>query len=209
MDVKLRRADIVIMASAHNPSIVDPRWLKDNGLVAEDPKHFVHTPDFSMFDSELISLIVDRERLQITAKKTNRDQLKSLADMGIGYLDLLPHTPYQALGLNFVWHTEADAGESIPKIDIKIGSVGDLSNILTDHKLNYGSIIYARRDPYLLRLRIEPQGESMLIYNFNYHHEIKGIDIEKVKNFLGNFTNLYEHSKTVVENTYLVRGEEG
>jgi len=47
MDVKLRRADIVIMASAHNPSIVDPRWLKDNGLVAEDPKHFVHTPDFS------------------------------------------------------------------------------------------------------------------------------------------------------------------
>ncbi len=49
----------------------------------------------------------------------------------------------------------------------------------------------------------------MLIYNFNYHHEIKGIDIEEVKNFLGNFTNLYEHSKTVVENTYLVRGEEG
>lgn len=43
MDVKLKRADIVIMASAHNPSIVDPRWLKDNGLVAEDP-NFLREP---------------------------------------------------------------------------------------------------------------------------------------------------------------------
>jgi len=28
MEIKLGRADIVIVASAHNPSIVSPQWLK-------------------------------------------------------------------------------------------------------------------------------------------------------------------------------------
>jgi len=64
MDVKLRRADIVIMASAHNPSIVDPHWLKANGLVAEDPKHFVHTPDFFARTKKICgSLRVDKTKL--------------------------------------------------------------------------------------------------------------------------------------------------
>ena len=35
MEAKLRRADIVIIASAHNPSIIAPQWLKDNSLITE------------------------------------------------------------------------------------------------------------------------------------------------------------------------------
>jgi len=79
MKIKLGRADIVILALAHNPSIISPQWLKENHLITEEPKQFVHTPDFSLFDSETFSLIADRQRLQVTAKKQDMDTLKSLA----------------------------------------------------------------------------------------------------------------------------------
>jgi hypothetical protein len=145
MEIKLRRADIVIIASAHNPGIVSPQWLKEKKLIVEDPKQFVHTPDFSLFDSETFSLVVDRERLQITTKKKDSGTLKSLASVGSGYIDILPHVPYKSVGLNFVWLAESNEGEVLPKIKISIGSINNLSSTLTDHELNYGCIIYARK----------------------------------------------------------------
>lgn len=196
MKIKLGRADIVILASAHNPSIISPQWVKENHLIAEEPKQFVHTPDFSLFDSELLSLIADRQRLQITAKKHDVDTLKSLVGIGKGYIELLPHIPYKALGVNFVWLTE---GEHLPKINISIGSTANLSSILTEHELNYGCIIYAQREPYLLKLTIEPQGESTLTYNFNYHHGVTGLDADIIIKYVDNFMNLFKYSQEVVE----------
>jgi len=207
MEIKLGRADIVIVASAHNPSIVSPQWLKEKKLIVEDPKQFVHTPDFSLFDSETFSLVVDRERLQITAKKQDRETLKSLASVGSGYINLLPHVPYRSLGLNFVWLAESDEGDVLPKINISVGFINNLSSILTDQELNYGCIIYARKDPYLLKLTIEPRGKNTLVYNFNYHHGVEGLNKDKILEHLGNFMSLYEKSKEIVEKTCLLQEE--
>lgn len=207
MEIKLGRADIVIVASAHNPSIVSPQWLKEKKLIVEDPKQFVHTPDFSLFDSETFSLVVDRERLQITAKKQDRESLKSLASVGSGYINLLPHVPYRSLGLNFVWLAESDEGDVLPKINISVGFINNLSSILTDQELNYGCIIYARKDPYLLKLTIEPRGKNTLVYNFNYHHGVEGLYKDKILEHLGNFMSLYEKSKEIVEKTCLLQEE--
>lgn len=208
MKIKLGRADVVILADAHNPSIVSPQWLKEKNLIIEEPKQFVHTPDFSLFDSETFSLIVDRQRLQITVKKQNTDALEALANIGKGYIKLLPHIPYRALGLNFVWLAEANEKEHLPKINIIIDSINDVSSILPDHELNYGCIIYASKEPYLLRLTIEPQAKSTLVYNFNYHHEVRGLDINVVIKYVDNFMNLYKDSQKVVEKIYFRRGKE-
>lgn len=207
MEIKLERADIVIVASAHNPSIVSPQWLREKKLIVEDSKQFVHTPDFSLFDSETFSLVVDRERLQITAKKQDRETLKSLASVGSGYINLLTHVPYRSLGLNFVWLAESTEGEVLPKIEVSIGFTNNLSSILTDHELIYGCIIYARKDPYLLKLIIEPRGKNSLVYNFNYHHGVERLDKDTILDYIGNFMNLYEKSKEIVEKTCLLQEE--
>lgn len=181
MEINLRRADIVIAASAHNPSIVSPQWLKEMNLIVEEPKHFVNTPDFSLFDSETILLVVDRQRLQITAKKHDEESLKSFASIGSGYIRLLSHIPYSALGLNFVWHVKTEEeGEELPTIRTNIGSIHDFSSILVNHELNFGSIIYARKEPYLLKISIESQGRAIFICNFNYHHEVTKLDTDKI-----------------------------
>lgn len=144
---------------------------------------------------------------RLLRKKQDRETLKSLASVGSGYINLLPHVPYRSLGLNFVWLAESNEGEVLPKMDVSIGFINNLSPILTDHELNYGCIIYARKDPYLLKLIIEPRGKNSLVYNFNYHHGVEGLDIDTVLEHIANFMSLYEKSKEIVEKTCLLQEE--
>ena len=144
---------------------------------------------------------------RLLRKKQDRETLKSLASVGSGYINLLPHVPYRSLGLNFVWLAESNEGEVLPKMDVSIGFINNLSSILTDHELNYGCIIYARKDPYLLKLIIEPRGKNSLVYNFNYHHSVEGLDIDTVLEHIENFMSLYEKSKEIEEKTCLLQEE--
>lgn len=202
MEAKLRRADIVIIASAHNPSIIAPQWLKDNSLIIEKPKHFVHTPEFSLFESESFSLVVDHERLQIIAKKQDEGSLRSLANIGSNYVKLLSHIPYIALGFNFLWSIEINKGEKLPKIGLDINK-SNLMSAFKGHKVNYGGIVYAGKEPYKLKLVIEPQGGNTLVHNFNYHHELKGMSTGDIIKSLNSFLIRYKDSSKIIKGLYL------
>jgi hypothetical protein len=198
MEAKLRRADIVIIASAHNPSIIAPQWLKDNSLIIEEPLHFVHTPDFSLFESESFSLVVDHQRLQITAKKQDKGSLKALANVASNYVKLLPHIPYGSLGLNFVWSIHFDEGEKVAKIGLNINE-SNLVSLFEGHEVNYGGIVYAKKESYTLKLVIEPQGKNALVNNFNYHHELEGMSVEDLAKLIDSFLTRYEDSSRIVK----------
>jgi hypothetical protein len=88
----------------------------------------VNRADFSVFESESFALFVDRQRLQITAKKRGTSALESLQHFGMGYVREQSHIPYRALGLDFEWILEAAVGEALP-IAVSVGDVGDLSSI--------------------------------------------------------------------------------
>lgn len=207
MEVKLRRADIVILAEAHNPSIIAPEWLKVHSLITEEPKQFIHTPDFSMFESDSFLLVVDHQRWQLTAKKDNMESLRSLASIGHNYVRLLPHVPYRALGLNFTWTVGSQDKEEIPKIIVNIDTT-DPASIMIGHELNYGGIIYAKKDPYLLKLVIERPGKNVLTHNFNYHHELHGRSQEDILKFLDCFFTRYEDSLNTIKKLYSIKVEQ-
>ena len=203
MEAKLRRADIVILASAHNPSIISPQWLKDKSLIAEEPDHFVHTPDFSLFESESYLLVVDNQRMQITVKKQDTTTLESLANVASGYVKALPHIPYKALGLNFVWSIEVGNGEELPKIGLSINK-SDLLSVFEGYEVDCGGIIYARKELYVLKVVVEPQGANTLIHNFNYNHELEGMSVEAIVKLINNFSIIKENSSSVVKGLYLI-----
>ncbi len=202
MKAKLRRADIVILAAAHNPSIIAPQWLKDNSLIVEEPEHFIHTPALSLFESKTFSLVVEQERLQITAKKQNERSLRSLANICGNYVKLLPHIPYIALGFNLVWSIEIDKGEKLPKMGLSINK-SDLKSVFKGHKVGCGGIIYAEKGPYKLKIVIEPQGVKTLVHQFNYHHELKGIPTEDIIKLLSAFLIRYKDSSKIIKKLYL------
>lgn len=94
-------ANIVILASNYNPSIVSKEWLYQKGIFTENVRNFVHTPVFALVESEGFSLAVDEERLQITARKVTQDSLNDLANIAKKFVDILPETPYKSVGLNY------------------------------------------------------------------------------------------------------------
>ena len=203
MEAKLIRADVVIVASAHNPSIMAPQWLKDNSLIVEEPTQFVHTPDFSLFESESFLLVVDNQRMQITVKKQDNQSLESLANIASSYVKLLPHIPYKALGLNFIWTIEVGDGEKLPKIELNINK-SDLMSVFEGHEVDCGGIIHARKEPYMLKVVIELQGRDALVHNFNYNHELEGTSVEDIVKLINNFLTIKEDSSSIVKGLYRV-----
>ena len=139
----LKNVNTVIIASSHNPSILSPEWLKKYKLIEETLKTFAHTPDFSLFESESFQIIIDRQRLQITAKKKDKSSLMSLAKITKQYIKLLPHIPYKSLGINFVWEIQ---NKKDKVFDIKTTiNKKKFNPVFKDHKIDIGSIIYAKK----------------------------------------------------------------
>lgn len=201
MESRLSRADIIILAAGHNPSIVSPQWLKENSLISESPSHFVHTPDFSVFESDSFSLIVDHQRLQIVAKKQNESSIESLATVAGKYVGLLKHVPYKALGLNLVWSIETNGNTKLPDVTLKLNN-SDPTLAFTGHKVAFGGIIYAQKESYVLKLTIERQGEKCLVHNFNYHHELASVSIDNIVGLVHSFVARFKDSAAIINALY-------
>lgn len=200
MTIKLVKASIIIIAEAHNPSIISPDWLKGNNIISEDPKQFIHTPDFSVFETAIINIVLDRQRLQITLKKLNNKNLQYIMNIAKNYVKLLPHIPYKQLGINFDWLIEKFDEEKLPQIKPKIGSITSLDKIIDGDELAFGLKIIAKNNPYTLKLTIDPASENALICKFNYHHEINELKDDIIIEYLDKLTLLYNNSKGITEN---------
>ena len=199
MEVKIYKASIIIIASSHNPSILSPQWFSDNKLHDKKPEKFVNTYDFSFLDFEDLSVVVDKNRFTISAKLLNTQTLKKLSEISSQYIKLLQHNPYKALGLNFGWKVNSDN----IRIDLNINgnTKKDVSRFLEEDKIKFGGMIYAKKESFDLSIRIEPR-ENTILNNFNYHHNIENLYIEKIISLIENYESLFNYSKHFLEKLY-------
>jgi hypothetical protein len=196
-------ANIVILGN-HNPGIITQQWLKDNGLITEDPRQALNTLAVSFFESEHYSLIVEPVRLQLNAKEKDKGAVKAISNILLKYINVFPNLNYKAVGLNFIWTYEIVEGEKYI-IKTSINKFTDLQDIFINYQLNLGSIIYAKKEPYLLKLIIDPLKENLFQHNFNYHFEITKANITKISDYLNMYAFLYDESQVIIEN--LTKGE--
>lgn len=106
MKVQVLNASVVVLADAHNPSILHPTFLTTQQIVpetwtlAEKP---LCTPPISIikFDNGIV-FTVESSKLQILQndppEKLHEADVESLADK---YIKTLPHVRYTAVGVNF------------------------------------------------------------------------------------------------------------
>ena len=205
---KFTLASIVLLAEAHNPSILSPDWLKRNQVIIENPVQFVLTPDFAIFESKKYNLIVDRQRLQLIAKKPTKQNANSIMEIIIKYVEILSHIPYLRLGFNFEWLAEENETSMPPEIKLSLGTITDMSPLIPDHELCYGSIISAKAKDYQLRLSIIPTNEDAVTYRFNFDYTIKDTEVEKIVEFFRSYTEKYEFASSIVKKTIEKKGVE-
>lgn len=211
MKVILTGANIVILASSFNPSIVSKEWLIRKGIAKDTPKNFTHTPVFSFFESDNFSITLVPDRFQLEVRKINDANLKQLVPMAEKFASSLPETPYTAIGVNYLWQAEFETKEVINKIlkGIFTFNWDKTKNIFKEQDVSLGSIVWLNYAGFLMKLSILPSLETKKCYilcDFNYHANITG-EVE-LKEMLSKSSDTFKHSNEIV-NELLVEKKNG
>lgn len=171
--LKLSQSNIVILASAFNPSIATKDWLNANAI-HQEPDNFINTPLVSVYELPNIQMLIDQSRLQITCREPENEALQQCTDIVRQYVEKLPHTPYTAIGFNYIWEVSADINVNKSNIAYD-GNTLQIPAIAGDFDLYaVGAVVLARKDNYQIRAVVEPSLDTNkpIITTVNYHYEL-------------------------------------
>ncbi len=190
----------MVLLATHTPAIITADWVEKRGIITEKQVQAVNTPTFSIFESQNYLLTVDPMRLKLSSNKAvNEDVLRGIKEGILNYVKNFAGLDYKAFGLNYEFVRILEPNERYTvDASIKYKSKVNVRNVFKEHaRLQLGSIIYAEKSPYVLRLVVEPV-KNGIKYNFNYHHEVKDMNIEEIKRHLNTFTDKFEESKLII-----------
>ena len=188
-------ANIVILASNYNPSIVSKEWLYQKGIFTEAVRNFVHTPVFALVESEKFSLMVDEQKLQLTVKKVTQDNLNDSVSIVERFVGVLPETPYKAVGLNYRYtfpRERCDLGAILSANDMK------LSELLSS-TYELGATIIFEYEKFVVTLTVTPSlsKEQQIRMNFNFHSTPANVD--EVKERLSCQMKVLEKTEIIIQ----------
>jgi hypothetical protein len=195
--LKLRKVSIVVLAQAHNPSIISPDWVQKVLLVKEAPSNFVHTPPFSLFDSASFLLTVDIERLELVPKVLDEEHISTCGQVANAYFRTLPHIPYRSLGLNFIWaYSPEPFGKPLPGVKLVIDDL-NLSQIFSGKSIKYGGSVRVEFKPFVLTMKIDYEDDRTIVFNYNFSYVIK--TARKAANMTKSLLSLKSRSQEMTE----------
>lgn len=193
MQVVLTQANIVILASNHDPGIVSKEWLNQKDILTEVPVNYINTPGFSLVETENHALHIDPQRLNISLKKRYENMLSHLPVIAGKYVEALPETPYRAVGLNSNWIAQLEHLDVLKGIFIKTPDQFDA--IFHEGNYNIGGIVFYEYVPFLLQLTIKPEDNNNVSLDFNYHSDVSGTDDLSEK--ILHFAKVTEHAHNI------------
>jgi hypothetical protein len=179
-------AVLVVTAKSFNPSIFTQLWLSKEDLVAD--KDFVGaslaTEAVAQHDLANMQLLVVPSRLQVTLKpgdEASSEAGKTLVD---GIVKKLPHTPFQALGMNLDYLVTFDA-QSFAQVNraMFLAQSGPFVKAFVDGNSLFGGYFSRNINGIRMKVDIKPistGGEvgvgDKLRCVFNYHVDLKQED---------------------------------
>jgi len=195
----LTELSIVIVAENHNPTILNPDFLKFNGIV---PKEWVvGKPPLC---AHPVSQVEYQNGVRITAeldkliffkpKFTKNDADRSIFDIAKRYVDTLHHVNYKAVGIN-------------PRGHIKFPSKEHLNTYFADNLLRKGAWADFRGGVRSISIKLRYESDSV-IYNMGIDQAYLRTDKSREESLLsisGNFHHpiasspMMESYKSVVE----------
>jgi len=162
-------ANLVILASNYNPSIVSKDWLYGKGIFTEPVTNFVHTPVFSLVESDLLSLTVDEQRLQVVAKRVTEDNLNASADIGRKFVETLAETPYKAIGLNYHYNVPREGYDLAPILSPNDGKLREMLS----STYGLGAVLVFEFERFVVNFTIKPSfgKDQRVLMSFNFHSD--------------------------------------
>lgn len=210
MNITLTNFSIVVLAQAHNPSILNPDFLKNNNIVNPTftPKSVVCTmPVAQVVYDEGISIVAEFERLQFIDTIPERIPGGSpIPEIAVRYVDTLPHVRYTAVGINFIGHYLFGDKESSRSFILEkfikegpwLSQKGDADIGL---KFVY-SFVDRKKTISFEPGEITKSGNDhlpVILVNANYHFDAAEGKVEPVKSFISDWPASFEDFSQFVE----------
>ncbi|HEX4404524.1 MAG TPA: hypothetical protein VH560_06840 [Polyangia bacterium] len=212
MNLSLFQWNAVVTANHFNPSILSQLWLVKTGVVREE--EFVEGPGTIFSDGVVqvtttrFALLVLPDQIQIAPVSAPKESAALVQERLGTVVRTLPHTPYTAVGINFVWH--ADPGEvPLRTITRKLFSgTSDVYGYFSDGNSHFGA--YLSKDVGLSRLKLDikpisaqmPDGQIVerLQLGFNFHTDVEGDGpVEAIAKTLGEWDRNFLLSEQIAE----------
>jgi hypothetical protein len=115
METQFVEFSLVALASEHNPTILNPDFLQRNQIIRDEEWGWLvigeplTTPAVStvQYDSQ-VSFTVEPLKAQVTDKSGGDIETNHACEIMSKYVQVVPHVPYSALGVNFTSITFVD-----------------------------------------------------------------------------------------------------
>ena len=206
-------AGIVITAQTFNPSIFTEAWLTQNDVVPADVLSGLRvvSPELAQFQTSNLQVLVIPPKMQITFG-IHDDGVHPEVPQQIAQrtVELLPHTPYQAIGLNFDFFVAQPSGQDFDDYDRAL--LGDGSNELlvefSSPDAKFGRYFSKNHGEARLKLDIKPvqagpEKKDLLKFSFNFHGEVSQLSredrISKLTRLIGEWGPLRQYAQHLVE----------
>ncbi|HEX3657039.1 MAG TPA: hypothetical protein VHV55_14590 [Pirellulales bacterium] len=208
MKKTLTAANAVVAARGFNPSVFSQLWLVENGIASRDDvsKDFIYAPPLVQLTTAEFTLVVFAEQIQITPKP-GADSGRIVQQKLGTIVDLLPHTPYVAAGLNFCWQLELPP-EDLPRAcrSLFFRENSSLFKFFDQPDARFGGYMSRDIDWARLRLEIKPAFVSLeepkeaLVASFNFNRETAGTNaVNEIQEVLSRWKSAEETVATAIE----------
>jgi hypothetical protein len=208
MKSQLVGSNVVIAARYFNPSVFNQLWLHRNELINE--KEFetgsVFTDGLVQVKTPTFVIMVVPDQLQFVPLKQD-DEDEGLIVGKIGRIvELLLHTPYTAVGFNFVWHmqlADLDIRQLTRKLFFKAESAFFKEFDTPDAQ--FGG--YASKDMFGCRLKVDIKPITVLEepservqFAFNYHRDMtSSVDVvREIRDVLEHWNDARAEAERIV-----------
>jgi hypothetical protein len=160
-------------------------------------RNFVHTPIFSLIETERISLVISEDRLQISLRSISSENIENLPQIAAAFVSHLPETPYTAVGFNYDYHIPKTSSH----LEVLFSPDDAKLKELFSEDYEIGGIVLFQFMEFAVSMNATPaaRGENAkMAIHFNFHSDSPGA--EKVKE------RLKLHSQTREKAEEILRG---
>ena len=218
--IQIQELAVVVVARNHNPTILNPDFLKHNGIVSPDWE--LARPPLC---TEPVAEVRYKNGINIVAQLQKLIFSQTLADKSLGeaqvpeimvkYIETLPHVDYSAVGINVVGYVPADTEEEAQGyiLDnlIAQGPWRTFDDQQPNVSVSFSYPIQEGRLNITIEKALLPLSDQkhlpVVIFRSNFHREIaEGISREKVaklKDVIQSWRKDTETFRSLVEGTFL------
>lgn len=211
MERSLNSSNVVINANVFNPSVFRESFLADRGVLSPEGKlepGFIFSDQVVSVPTKDFTLLVVAQQLQLVLVQSVRANSHEIVRSVIPpIVEELPHTPYTAAGINFVWFVVPEETLAVvtrrlfPNARSIFGDVFDVPDAC------FGYFASKDLDGVRLRADVKPviveedkQRREVIQCVLNFHMDLAGQDAapQKISELCGRWREFDELSEMLV-----------